>query len=511
MIGYAPVELLERPIGMLEGVGALHDPVTTTSREAQAFYDQGMALVMSYEWIDASRSFHQALRLDPKLAMGWIGLSDADFGLQDPDAARSAHAKAVDLAAGVSDRERRRIEIRARQLDFMAQPQNPAKLGAWRKSIEDALAADPGDAMLWILRGMFEEGTAYGHGQGGGPSTIAFYEAALARSPDNFVAHHYLGHTYENLGRMEDALREDEAYARLAPAIAHAHHMVGHILRRMGRPEDAIQQFLEADRLENARVARDHIAPGLDWHYAHNLSLLGLTYEYMGERKLAGANLKKAFPMPAYVDLGELNRKAWPEFLLEQGRLPEALAAARDIATNSRWPMGRAVGHALVGRVQLAMGHADQAETELDAAEQALKAMNNPAPVIPYVEGLRAEIELGRGNNDVALTMYKTLEPAMRALSGPDAWTETTFWLDEIFRAARKAGAWDLAEFTAQQMLEQDPHYGGTQYALALMAEHRGDAAAAQRGFAEAALAWGHADADFPALAEVRQKAGEGH
>ncbi len=511
MIGYAPRELVERPIGMLEGVGAFHDPATTSSREAQAFYDQGMALVMSYEWIDAARSFHQALRLDPKLAMAWLGLSDAYYGLQDPEAARDAHAKAAELAPGVSERERRRIEIRARQLDFMSQPTNGAKYAAWRKSIEDALAVDPGDPMLWIIRGMFDEGTPFGHGQGGGPSTIAFYEAVLTRSPDNFVAHHYLAHTYENLGRMQDALAQVEAYARLAPAIPHAHHMVGHILRRMGRPEDAIAQFLEADRLENTRIARDHIAAGLDWHYAHNLSLLGLTYEYVGQLKLAETNLKKAFPMPAYVDLAEYNREEWPDFLLAQGRYPEALAAARDIANNSKWTMGRAAGHALVGRVQLAMGHADLAETELAMAEQELKAMNNPAPLIPYVEGLRADIELSKGNDDVALQMFKTLEPAMRAVSGPDAWTETLFWLEGIFRAAHKAGAWDLAEYTAQQMLDHDPHYGGTQYALALVAEHRGDAAAAQRGFAAAALAWSHADADFPGLAEVRKKAGAGN
>ncbi len=511
MVGYAPRELVERPIGMLEGVGALHDPVTTSSKDAQSFYDQGMALLMSYEWIDAARSFHQALRLDPTIALAWLGLSDAYYGLQAPDAAKAAHAKAADLAAGVSERERRRIEIRARQLDFMAQPQNPAKYAAWRKSIEDAIAADPTDPMLWLLRGMLEEGTPFGHGQGGGVTSIALYEAALARAPGNLAAHHYLAHTYENLGRMQDALAHVEAYARLAPAIPHAHHMVGHILRRMGRADDAIQQFIEADRLENAMIAHEHIAPGLDWHYAHNLSLLGLSYEYMGQRKLAEANLKRAFPMPAYVDLAEFNRKEWPEFLLMQGRLPEALAAARDIATNSRWPMGRAAGRALTGRVLLAMGQSDQAQAELTSAEQSLQAMNNPAPFVPYVEGLRGELFLSHGDATQATALFKQMEPAMRTLSGPDAWTETLFWLEYVFNAARKAGAWELAEFTAQQMLVHDPYFGGTQFALALVAEHKGDAASAQRGFAEALRAWSHADPDFPALAELRQKSGVGH
>ncbi len=505
MIGYAPRELLTRPIGLLPGVGVLHDPVTTTSKDAQAFYDQGLALVMSYDWIDASRSFHQALRLDPKLAMAWIGLSDAYVGLQDVEQANAAHAKAAELADQVSDRERRRIEIRARQLDFMAQPQNAAKYGAFRKAIEDAIAADPGDAMLWILRGMQEEGTPYGHGQGGSVTSIALYEAALARSPDNFVAHHYLAHTYENLGLLQQALAHVEAYARLAPAIPHAHHMVGHILRRIGRSDEAIQQFLEADRLENAAIAAEHIPPGLDWHYAHNLSLLGLAYQYEGQMKLAEVRLKKAFPLPAYVDLGEFNRKDWPEFLLSQRRLPEALAAAKEVS-NSRWAMGRAAGHSLTGRIQLAMGNVSQAQAELAAAEQALQAMNNPAPFVSYVESLRGEVLLKQGQVSDATSLLEQIEPAMRRLSGPDEWTGTLFSLEGIFQLAHTAGAWDLAEFTAKQMADHDQYYGGTHYALGLVAEHRGDATGARREFSEAERDWSHADADFPPLVDIRKK-----
>jgi len=505
MIGYAPRELLTRPIALLPGVGTLHDPVTTSSKDAQAFYDQGMALVMSYEWIDAARSFHQALRLDPKLAMAWIGLSDAYFGLQDTDEANAAHAKAADLADQVSDREKRRIEIRARQLDFVANPQDATKYAAYRKAVEDAQAVDPADAMLWILRGMVEEGTPYGHGQGGGVTSIALYEAALARSPDNFVAHHYLAHTYENLGLMPLALSQVEAYARLAPAIPHAHHMVGHILRRIGRSDEAIQQFLEGDRLENAEIAAEHIPPGLDWHYAHNQSLLGLTYQYEGQTKSAEASLKKAFSLPAYVDLGELNRKAWPEFLLSQGRLQEALAAARDVAS-SRSAMGRAAGHAMVGRVQLAMGNTDQAQTELTTAEQALQGMNNPAPFAPYVEGLRGEIMLKNGQLPEATQLLQQIEPVMRRLPGPDEWTETLFSLEWVFQLAHKSGAWDLAEFTASQMAGHDKYYGGTHYALGLVAEHRGDAAGARREFSEAEKDWSHGDPDFLPLVDLHKR-----
>ena len=52
------------------GIGNSHEAVTTTSKEAQAFYDQGLNYLESYVWIEASRSFHQALRLDPEPGHG---------------------------------------------------------------------------------------------------------------------------------------------------------------------------------------------------------------------------------------------------------------------------------------------------------------------------------------------------------------------------------------------------------------------------------------------------------
>src|ERR1700752_5381670 len=66
---YVPAELLERTIPLRGGIGNSHEAVTTESAEAQAFYNQGLNYLESFVWIEASRSFHEALRLDPNLAM----------------------------------------------------------------------------------------------------------------------------------------------------------------------------------------------------------------------------------------------------------------------------------------------------------------------------------------------------------------------------------------------------------------------------------------------------------
>src|SRR5467141_3489054 len=100
--GPVPREILERPVPLRQGIGSVHEAVSTASQEAQAFYDQGLAYLHSYLWIEAARSFHQALRLDPNLAMAFLGLTDTYIGLHDAATARAAFQRAQELAPKVS-------------------------------------------------------------------------------------------------------------------------------------------------------------------------------------------------------------------------------------------------------------------------------------------------------------------------------------------------------------------------------------------------------------------------
>ena len=54
-----PQALLERPVTLRHNIGTAHDDAGTKSKEAQAFYDQGLAYLNSYAWIEAARSFHE--------------------------------------------------------------------------------------------------------------------------------------------------------------------------------------------------------------------------------------------------------------------------------------------------------------------------------------------------------------------------------------------------------------------------------------------------------------------
>src|SRR5262249_40510620 len=291
------------------GIGSFHDPVTTASKQAQAYYDQGVCYLHSYVWIEAARSFNEAIRLDPRLAMGHLGLSYAYSGLNATSAAIQAAAKGRSLSQGLSPAELARISIREKQLAATRDPANLELLRAYRAAIDEALSRWPDDAQLWLLRGNAEEASAAGRGQHGGESSIRFYQQALEVSQDNFAAHHFLTHSYENTGHITEALKEGAAYASLAPAIPHAHHMYGHDLRRAGRMADAIQELRKAYKLETEYYKKEGVLAEFDWHHQHNLDLLSTSYQYLGQMKTAEQLMRASFSTPSTQASLDFNKK----------------------------------------------------------------------------------------------------------------------------------------------------------------------------------------------------------
>ena len=507
VVGWVPHEILERPLPLRRDIGNLHEQVTTSSTEAQAFYDQGLNYIASYVWIEAARSFQQALRLDPSLAAAYVGLCDVYVQLQDVPAARAALEKAQSLSSKVTDAERQRMEIRARFVEFLEDKQNLDKFVAYRKAIYDALMANPLDPGLWILRGFADEGPGAGHGQTGDLDSIAFYLSALAVSPNNSAAHHYLAHSYENIGRTDEALYHSEAYLRVSSSIPHAHHMRGHELRRAGRIEDAIEEFRKANELENAYYRAEHIPAEYDWHRPHNLTLLAMCYQLLGQMKIAEQLLRESFSLPAHGELAEFSHKQWPEFLLARGRAQEAYEQSQ-ILTQSPSMMARFAGHTLMGRALVALNRVDEAEKELALARDALVLVTATEAdrLRPYSETLRAEILLSQKKSAEGVALMKEIEDQLRASPGPDARSQALIQLDSIARRARETEEWALAEITSQEMIQQDPSYAGGYYALGLVAEHEGNSITAIRQFSVAEKLWSEADKELPELQIVRQK-----
>ena len=88
-----------RPVELLPGLGDARVPITTQDELAQAFFDQGMALLYGFNHDEAARSFRRASELDPDAAMPYWGFA-LSIGPNYNDTA-------VDAGAGEGDLRRR--------------------------------------------------------------------------------------------------------------------------------------------------------------------------------------------------------------------------------------------------------------------------------------------------------------------------------------------------------------------------------------------------------------------
>ena len=493
--------LAQRPVPIRSGIGSAHDGVSTASKPAQSFYDQGLAYLHSFVWLEAARSFNQALRLDPTLAMAHLGLTIAYTELNAAPAAHAAIDRAKALAS--TDHDRRHVAARALQMAAEEAASDTAKLAAYRAALDDALAAFPSDEEIWLQRGQAESTDPAERGQGSVAGSVQFYEHALTLAPAHFAAHHYLTHAYENSGRVQDALTHGATYAKMAPSVPHARHMDGHNLRRAGRIDEAITEFAAADALETAYFAAEKIPVEYDWHYQHNLDLLATSYQYIGQMRKAEALFRRSFAIASTLVVQEFNKREWPVFLLARGRTQEALAAAGVLAAHQS-PVVSATGHVEAARARLAFEQFKEAADEGNTALRLMRGTEGAGIVADALQAFQGEFLLRTGKADTGRPMLEDVVRKARARPGPDAWAQTLFTIEAIARAAREVGDWDFAAWAARQMLEHDPNYAGSHYALALVAEHRGDAQTARAERALTEKYWSRADPGLPELSPKR-------
>src|SRR5258706_3780121 len=365
--------LLERPIAIQPGIAGTHDEGHAASTEAQQFFDQGLTYLHHFDGILAARSFNQALRGDPNLILAWVGLSVAETELNQPAGARRAFERAQALALRFTAHDRWHVEIRARQISAAAAPEDAARLAAYRQALDRALDQFPADVELWLQRGVAESSDITDRGQGSTVGGIPYFNRALTLVPSHFAAHHYLTHAYENSGRADEALVHGALYAKSAPNIAHARHMYGHDLRRVGRIEEAIGEFEAADRVEKESFKLEGFRPEYDWHYEHNLDLLGTSYQYTGRMAQAAERLETAFALPTANLTQAINKRQYLVFLRARGRADEALTAGEKLLDDPHSVM-QAVAHIEIGYALLAKRRFAEAAAESNAALAAMKS-----------------------------------------------------------------------------------------------------------------------------------------
>ncbi len=285
----------------MPGIGSAPFPITTKNPEVQQWFDQGNALLHSFDYFDAERAFRWCLKLEPTNAMAYWGLALATEARDASGKTRAADflREAVKRKASVPERERLYIEAwEPLLLPDLVRPV-AAETGNDRytrrdenhiKRLETLCVKYPEDmeARAYLARATMGD-QRYG-------AELVIREI-LARQPIHPGAHHYRIHNWD-YHEPEQALPSCSAYTAAVPAIGHAQHMPGHIYSIVGMWDEAAISMDSATRVEKRYMQETMTFTFDNWNYGHNRAYLSYIQEQLGMPGAALAGAKQLIDAP---------------------------------------------------------------------------------------------------------------------------------------------------------------------------------------------------------------------
>jgi peroxiredoxin len=266
---------------VMDGIGVAPFPITTKNPEVQKWFNQGNALLHSFWYYEAERSFRWCLKLEPDNAMAYWGLARATSGDRTASGDRSADflREAVKRKNNVTERERLYIEaLEARQPDPITDADDKPDYQELKhremKKLETLCIKYPDDMEARAMLALVTIGDSrYG--------AELIIREILTHEPNHPGAHHYRIHNWD-YNEPEVALASCRAYTGLVPGIGHAQHMPGHIYAILGMWHEAALSMDAATRVEKQYMKISLTFPFNNWNYAHNRNYLSYIQEQLG-------------------------------------------------------------------------------------------------------------------------------------------------------------------------------------------------------------------------------------
>jgi len=344
----------EDPMPLHEGaLGPFHRTVTTASREAQAYFDQGIQLMYAFTPERAARSFREAQKRDPGCAMCYWGEAWAwgpylNGGMSDDDAPRAYAAvqRALEHADGATEVERALIDAMATRYEPTHDEERREELDSiYSEAMADVWRRFPDDLEAGTLYGeslMLLESPRADSWRLDNPLTRRAHrvlEDVLARELTHPGACHLYIHATESTEEPGRAEVCAEYLGDAIPGASHINHMPSHTYNRIGRWNDAVRANVAAWHSDlEARAGGDAFAI----YPSHNLHMLLFAASMAGQGAVA---IQAGKDYAATVDDGAFYHALT---LLRFGRFDEVLALSEPPAApvqRGLWDFARGYAH----------------------------------------------------------------------------------------------------------------------------------------------------------------------
>ena len=495
-----------------EDLAVYSRPVTTSSAEAQRWFDQGLVLYFGFNHEAAIASFAKAAELDPTCAMAWWGQAiSAGPNINNPhmddaaaQAAFEAARRALDLAKNASPAEQGLIRAVAARYAWPAPEDRRSLDVAYCDEMRKVARAHPDDVDVGVLFAdaamnlrPWDLWSPNGEPRPETPEIMATLERVLNRVPNHPLACHLYIHTMEASPAPEKALPAANVLRTRVPGAGHLVHMPSHIDIRLGHYHDAMVANQKAIEVDRSWAAQGGF---YTFYRAHNYHFLAYGAMFDGQKEIA---LRAAREMVEQVPLEVV--RAYPDFLdgfiavpthvmVRFGMWKELIDAPAPpgdlVATTAFWRYGRTVALAATGRVEEAAAEFAALKKAFDAVPESRLIGNNTARTVlevglPMAEG---ELEYRRGNYDRAFELLREAVARDVALKYDEPWGWMMPVRHSLGALLLEQGRVDEAEAVYRADLALHPSNGWALHGLAECLKRRGrdkDAVAVEAQFLE--------------------------
>jgi len=383
--------------------------------EAQTRMSRAVAMLHSFWFPEARRTFESVLQADPGCGIANWGIAMTHFGnpmgggsnAEGQAAGWDAAQKGVS-AGGRTDHDRAYIDAAVSMFQDHATLNNRARMVKYEASMKGIVDRFPDDTEATIFYAIFRVATA-------SPTDLTFAQQKDAaqvltrlyrEKPNHPGLAHYIIHAFDSPPLANLALDAARQYASIAPAAPHALHMPSHIFTRMGFWDESVKT--------NRRSADAEPTPG---GKTHPMDYMVYAYLQQGRDEAAFAVIKEAGANAAgeYTAIGALgsyNSLAMPaRFALERDDWKAAASLA--VATPPPPAEAIAVTHFARGLGAARAGDVPLAKQEMAALEKVvadLAARKDPYwPIVVDAQrmAISAWVAHAEGRHDDALRLAR--------------------------------------------------------------------------------------------------------